>query len=1175
MMRRKRNISSSVSIHQPADESRRKILKQHYVIESSEEDETENEDDDGEESSEIGEDEYLINCILDESENQYFIDWQGPWSPTWEPKENANDLAVQVWEEKKKNREKEVQESSEPIEPLSPIPSPPGSHTTTPNLDQAECETEPRHSDRRSPSPLFVPFEAVSESPIDEEGNETLISGFGEVVSSLPHSGTSSYPGIASPAAQQSKITIAFEHVPATPIPSEFKLPDESENRQLTDSSRTAPPVPAASYFHKPGSPPIYPETPNGNQTSRPIEKEISQIQQFPRKEVKDRSGVVDEIAETPSGPPSAPVSQSTSLMPGLQQLNSGFSSLISHLNSPGCSSESFSIHTSITVRHTGQIRESVVAGSQSSSNLDPGISNHRSPPITPKYSASQVTISTMDEKPLKKEGQSSADTKYSHVEGSTPREKLRNAWAQLRANSATRTLQNVDASATPSSAGDIEPSTAPAAIPESAEPLSVRVDKEPAHSMAQIHPATTQPESLEPLKEIDHSQHPSVHTIQPSELTVSQLEEAPPGSVQLGPSEFAIPLPMDSRVKDDYDRVLKEESRYIQEFINNTSPDSEFTQQEFLVTKMHRTLEQLSNVTTHPDLNVAEHIKDSGSDLEKEAAWAEYSSAKFLFLGYLIQIAHSHDLHLVVMVHGEKTQKVVEHYLLGKGLTYTQPRHEMGSGINANLEVSMAKGSLSFGIQSTHSDGVFRTYKSPSAVIALDASFNAKSPSVEHMRTTFARNGHLLPVIRLLVSNTSEHVECCFPNLPTLQRLRLLVQYTVRLREMVGDLQDDALGVHEDAEEVLSCLISDNFHSHWPLPLIEPLQVVAPDELETTSFLQNQLDLNSEQTPLSNTAAQKRAFVDDTDEQFSKRQRMDTSQLASQFTESSKFPSQTLDSGLQMLERNIVQMRSSHAAEIDKLQKALNYALSRLQEKEKALESLQHRYESRTKETHKIRQERDDFSQSKLASEQRVERQKEEITKLKDDRTQLRHDLESARESLKNGGGTAAELESAQEEIRRLTKENSGLRQKAEYEKNQGEYTREQYQTASNVASQSGNEIRQLRAENEALNRKVAGDSCRLKELNMQSDGARHLSRVAELEATLASRDDLLRKKEDELREIRKNRPSTRSTSTQPRSPKLTSASSRPTSPGINNGNGLNHSGRGSGLRFMSGMSL
>lgn len=165
------------------------------------------------------------------------------------------------------------------------------------------------------------------------------------------------------------------------------------------------------------------------------------------------------------------------------------------------------------------------------------------------------------------------------------------------------------------------------------------------------------------------------------------------------------------------------------------------------------------------------------------------------------------------------------------------------------------------------------------------------------------------------------------------------------------------------------------------------------------------------------------------------------------------------------------------------------------------------------------------------------------------------------------------AELETAREEIRRLNKEHAGFERKAEYERNQAEYTREQYQNASTVAAQAGNELRQLRSENEALQRKVEANTAHLLQLNLKNDSEIHLARINELELTLAARDEMLQRKEEELRDIRKNRPSTRSTSTQPRSPKIT-ANSRPTSPGVGyngNGNGNGLAGRGSALRFSS----
>jgi chromosome segregation ATPase len=278
------------------------------------------------------------------------------------------------------------------------------------------------------------------------------------------------------------------------------------------------------------------------------------------------------------------------------------------------------------------------------------------------------------------------------------------------------------------------------------------------------------------------------------------------------------------------------------------------------------------------------------------------------------------------------------------------------------------------------------------------------------------------------------------------------------------------------------------------------------------------------------------------------------------------------LDTDQKVLVSNLAQLKAAHAEEIKKLQSSLSEFQARLRESKVELWNLQHRYESRTKEVHQIRKERENLAEQVAKLEQRTAKQQEELTKLKDERSGLKHDIEAARNELKEEGGLLAELEVVREENRKLVKENSSLERKAEYEKKQAEYTREQYQNASTAAAQSGTEVRQLRDENTELKRRIDAELAKLREVKARNDEVRHLQRVQELEQSIEMREDLLRRKEDELRNIRNNRPTTRATSSQPRSPKWGPGNSRPTSPGVNN-SGL--PGRSSALRFSSEMSL
>lgn len=128
----------------------------------------------------------------------------------------------------------------------------------------------------------------------------------------------------------------------------------------------------------------------------------------------------------------------------------------------------------------------------------------------------------------------------------------------------------SVPASDTPSSVGDIE-AAEPPSFPETAIPLSVRAEKENmAHSHTAVHHAHGG--SLLQSTHLAHAET-GIQTIQPSALTVGDVEVTRPGAVRLGPAEFAITLPMDSRVKDDYERVLTDGAATIQEFLTRPSP--------------------------------------------------------------------------------------------------------------------------------------------------------------------------------------------------------------------------------------------------------------------------------------------------------------------------------------------------------------------------------------------------------------------------------------------------------------------------------------------------------------------------------------------------------------------------------------------------------------------------
>lgn len=221
---------------------------------------------------------------------------------------------------------------------------------------------------------------------------------------------------------------------------------------------------------------------------------------------------------------------------------------------------------------------------SQDSNQLSEEASTH---PVIPISHCAQTLGETMSSKDGRPSDHSLPDApldQYGHLPGSTPKEKIRNAWAQLSLENQSGILQTTNAAETPSSVGDIEAS-APVSVPETTAPLSVRADTDSfSHPHIVVHHGHSEP--LLPPSELAHVAHinqPSVQTVHPSALTVDGMEDIVPGSVHLGPSEFAITLPMDSRVKDDYERVLTDAATCIRQFFDSFQPNSQIS--EFEVT--------------------------------------------------------------------------------------------------------------------------------------------------------------------------------------------------------------------------------------------------------------------------------------------------------------------------------------------------------------------------------------------------------------------------------------------------------------------------------------------------------------------------------------------------------------------------------------------------------------
>ncbi|KAI5297116.1 hypothetical protein KEM55_005123, partial [Ascosphaera atra] len=235
--------------------------------------------------------------------------------------------------------------------------------------------------------------------------------------------------------------------------------------------------------------------------------------------------------------------------------------------------------------------------------------------------------------------------------------------------------------------------------------------------------------------------------------------------------------------------------------------------------------INRLNNVCIHSDLN-RDGSQNKGQPTD-EAAWAEYSSSKFAFLKCLIDAAATEAPHVIIMSKPGKTLELLETYLLGKEFIRTPP-----SSDKFPHELTMSKIDLSFGLRSTDDKQERPPFRPPGLIIALDSTFDALNPSVVSLRHTYSLgNAQLVPVLRLVIANSCEHVERCLPMSSSLSALRYLVRRTTEVADRLGDTQDFGVDLQESAKALVGWLKGPLHPGSWPLPAVPALREEQNDE--------------------------------------------------------------------------------------------------------------------------------------------------------------------------------------------------------------------------------------------------------------------------------------------------------------------------------------------------------
>ncbi|KAI9822578.1 MAG: hypothetical protein M1827_000297 [Pycnora praestabilis] len=752
---------------------------------------------------------------------------------------------------------------------------------------------------------------------------------------------------------------------------------------------------------------------------------------------------------------------------------------------------------------------------------------------------------------------------------GSTLREKLR----KMRASSAARRAdasRSVRSTQSPSLVADIPVSrgVSEATKSPSVIPADTPIQPLQAETVMKVPLPLRVPQTVDPHAPSKPS-HLSLHKEMSQQVADSITSLGVP---RLSTNEFIVSLPMDLRVRDQYEQTVFNYRDNIEVFTGSDHPNP------VLLRRMADMVHHINNITTHLDLDNEGTLTQAEVPIENEARWAEACSAKFEFLRHLFDLTRSHEKHIAILAQAGRMMDILETFLIANHIVYFRPDNLRRSDFSA-------RGPLNVTLLSTCAAGSGVIVNSAALVVAFDGSCNIQERQVQSLRAHMFNVGQLSPVVCLIVVNSAEHIERCLPaNLDGTRRLQALVSYIAQTRHAVGALPLEAPNPATSAEGVARFISLDESGGQWTLPPIGEILGVTPftDSIQsgnsTESTIQDEKVLDRERQAFS--ASLKRPFTDDNKDNVITPKKLRLTPVSDELLQpvSTEITHKSMDNsettpqlakdptvdppspivrntrgsplGLAQGESKQQHLPNERIRREDLHDRALVEAEQRLQEHVEALSQLQFRYEDRNREVEILCKERDSAIAAVAQVERRGEMQAMDIVKLKENYLRLETELREVRSQLESLSiPEISQFERLRADLKQTLADKERLEHRIESLTTDFEFTRLQYQQASSHAVENANEATSLREENKALTKKASGEAVRLRQLNQADEMKVHLARIEELELGMAERDDLLRKKEEELKVQTRGRGLATRASSVPRSPKPYSRASSPNS--------------------------
>lgn len=276
---------------------------------------------------------------------------------------------------------------------------------------------------------------------------------------------------------------------------------------------------------------------------------------------------------------------------------------------------------------------------------------------------------------------------------------------------------------------------------------------------------------------------------------------------------------------------------------------------------QMKQLIDRLNDTTTHLDLGLDGPGTQHNDSLGNEATWNYYASMKFAFLYHLIEALRDFDCCILVIAKDGQILDLLEKYMRANHVNYRRPP-EFAAGEAYRLED--CKGLIRVDLLGSNAYLERKSTRTPSLIVAFDASFDPQNPEFEQMRAQLRTHQTPIPIIYPVIMNSAEHVDLCIPrSMPSPQRFQMLVQTTFRARESLGGepiiiaspslanslnpmnaftalKKSLAKRISYPAEAVARAAMSDNFDANWLISVpdldLEPLSETSSEPVTVRS---------------------------------------------------------------------------------------------------------------------------------------------------------------------------------------------------------------------------------------------------------------------------------------------------------------------------------------------------